>query len=256
MGYEPTEPCPIKTPCKNFKLECVVVCDRYHDFLSHTLPSNKFLFDRMVVVTSFEDKETQKICEFYHVKCIKTDDINSRKGEFCKGKAINVGLKELDMDGWVLHSDADMWYPPQTRLLLQQAELDKTMIYGCDRFIVTGKQAWNDFLEQPKSQHEANAYIHPHAFPIGTRVMHDFAGGFVPLGFTQLWFPLISGIMTYPEDHSNAGRGDTIFSQNWPRSKRGFLPEIIGYHLESTDSKMAANWSGRITSPFTLKEKE
>jgi hypothetical protein len=256
MGYEPTEPCPIKTPCKDFKLECVVVCDKFSDLLSQTLPNNKFLFDKMVVITAPEDKLTRKICEFHHVQCIPTDELNSRWGEFHKGKAINVGLDALDKDGWVIHTDADMWYPPQTRILLQQAELDPTMIYGCDRFIVKGKQAWNDFLEKPVLQHEANAYIHLNAFPIGTRVMHDFAQGWLPIGFMQLWHCIGSGVYTYPTEHTTAGRGDTIFSQKWPRAKRGFLPELVGYHLEAIDAGLAKDWAGRTSSPFTLKQSE
>src|SRR5208337_1497513 len=127
-------------------------------------------------------------------------------------------------------------------ILLEQANLDTSMLYGCDRFIVQGKQAWNDFLEAPKLQHEANAYIHLGAFPLGTRVMHDFAGGYLPIGFMQLWHPIGSNVNTYPEEHSTAGRGDTVFSQKWIRAKRGFLPEIIGYHLESEDAGMAKNW--------------
>ncbi len=254
MGYEP-EPCPLP-PCEHFKIECVVVCDQYSDFLSQTIHTNKFLFDKLVVVTSPEDKKTRKLCEFHHVHCIPTDELNSRWGEFHKGKAINIGLEALDCDGWVLHSDADMWYPPQTRLLLEQAQLDRSMIYGCDRFIVKGKQAWNDFIEQPGLQHEANAYIHLNAFPIGTRVMHDFAGGWVPIGYFQLFHPSGSGISEYPQGHKDAGREDTLFAQKWPRAKRGFLPEIVGYHLESLDSTMSANWNGRTTAPFTLKPSE
>jgi hypothetical protein len=63
---------------KDFKLEAVIVCDQYSDFLRCTLPHNKTLFDRIVVVTSPEDRATQKICEFYHVECVKTDALQSR----------------------------------------------------------------------------------------------------------------------------------------------------------------------------------
>lgn len=32
--------------------------------------------------------------------------------------------------------------------------------------------------------------------------------------------------------------------------KRGFIPEVTAYHLESEDAPMAINWQGRKTKPF------
>ncbi len=83
-------------PDPDFKIEAVVVCDRYSDFLRCTLPANKHLFDRIVVVTSAEDRDTQRICEFHHVECVQTDALNSRWNKFCKGAGINEGLSRLD----------------------------------------------------------------------------------------------------------------------------------------------------------------
>ncbi len=147
-------------PDPDFKVEAVLVCDRYSDFLRCTLPANKHLFDRIVVVTSAEDRDTQRICEFHHVECVKTDALNSRWNRFCKGAGINEGLSRLDRDAWVVHLDADIWLPPQTRLLLQNANLDPSMIYGIDRFSVKGYAQWDSFLEMPSLQHECDAYVH------------------------------------------------------------------------------------------------
>jgi len=244
-------------PDLDFSIEAVVVCDRYHDFLRCTLPQNKFHFDRMVVVTSPEDRETQRICEFYHVECVPTDMLNSRWKKFCKGAGINVGLARLAKSNWVVHLDADIWLPPLTRRLLANANLCKRMIYGIDRFVVQGYRGWDRFLELPKLQHECNSYIHlNNAFPVGTRIMQDFAGGYIPIGFFQLWNPAVSGIRKYPEGHTNAGREDTLFPQQWPRSLRGFIPELVAYHLESSDSAFGANWNGRKTAPFTFEGAE
>jgi hypothetical protein len=238
-------------PCKEFKMEAVIVCDKYHDFLRETLPHNKTLFDRVVVVTSYEDKETQRVCEFYHVKCVKTDVLQTRHGEFHKAKGINEGLKELEMTGWVAHLDADMWLPVLTREILKRANLDITMVYGIDRFVVKGMKEWIKFKQDIRLQHEAETYIHMDAFPLGTRVMQGL-GGYAPIGFFQYWNPIGSNVFDYPAEHGTAARTDVRFAQLWPRAKRGFIPEIIGYHLESVDAHMAANWSGRTTKSFTL----
>lgn len=155
MTYVP--PCPPEPPCqpKPFSCEAVVICDKYHDFLGKTLPHNKYLFNKIVVVTSPEDKQTQRICEHWHVECVKTDALNTRWGKLCKGAGINAGLEKLNLNGWAVHM---------------------------------------------------------------------------------------------------AGREDTVFSQYWPRRERALIPEIVGYHLESDDASMAANWNGRVTAPFEYRD--
>ena len=42
-----------------------------------------------------------------------------------------------------------------------------------------------------------------------------------------------------------------VFAKMWPRARRALIPEVVGYHLESTDASMSANWYGRKTAPFT-----
>ena len=77
-------------PDPDFKIEAVVVCDRYSDFSRCTLRANKHLSrPHPVVVTSPEDRDTQRICEFHHVRVLGTDLLNSRWNKFCKGAGIN-----------------------------------------------------------------------------------------------------------------------------------------------------------------------
>jgi hypothetical protein len=253
VSYETHMPAPpvVDASPKPFKIECVIVCDKYADFLAQTLPHNKFLFDKIVVVTSYEDKDTRKLCEYLHVQCIPTDVLESRRGHFRKGAGINVGLEALKGDSWVVHQDADLYLPPQTRLILENADLDPTMIYGIDRFLVKGYEKWAEFQGKPRLQHECETYIHLESgFPVGTRVQHQFKGGYVPIGFWQLFSPTGSGITRYPEGHTDAGREDTLFSSQWPRRRRGFIPEIVGYHLESENASNGMNWGGRQSAPF------
>jgi hypothetical protein len=240
-----------------FALKAVIVCDKYDDFLRQTIPENKFHFDRVVVVTSHEDYATRRVCEFYHVECIPTDELNTRKKQFCKGTGVNVGLKALGIDDakeheWFLHLDADIWLPPQTRSLLAWANLDKEQLYGIDRFMVRGQEEWHRFREKEilDLQHEDYTWVHADTFPIGTRVCAY--GGYVPLGFFQMWNPVASGVKAYPQGHTTAAREDIIFATNWPRAKRTSIPELIGYHLESKDAAHASNWGGRKSARFNI----
>ena len=232
------------------KLEAVVTCVNYGDFLAHTLPYNKFLFDSLVVVTAPEDKLTRRVCEFHHVKCVLTDKFQSHWGKFCKGAGINVGLAELERSDWVMQLDADIALPPMFRRVLETADLDKSCLYGVDRFMVPSFDAWTQFMACPALQHENGSWLHPTAFQLGTRVWLPHAGGYVPIGFFQMWNAASGLGASYPDRHATAARGDIQFAGLWPRSKRHMIPEIIAYHLESEAAAHGANWNGRITNQF------
>lgn len=233
------------------KIECVVTSVNYSDFLAETLPHNRVLFDRMVVVTAPEDKETRRVCEFWNVSCIPSDVFQTRWGRFCKGAGINVGLAELDRDAYLLHLDADILLPPLTRKHLEMIQPDPAFIYGIDRHICRGGNEWREFMALPQLQHENHTWVHLDKFPMGTRLCPEAAGwGYIPVGFFQLWHAS-SGILTYPENHNDAARGDTAFAMQWPRLKRGLIPEIVGYHLESLPNGKGNNWSGRVSAPFS-----
>lgn len=252
MSYYPGPPPPPST--NTYKLECVIVCNGYADFLAHTLPLNKHYFDNLIVVTAPEDKDTIRICDTYGVTYHATDALRSRWGEFCKGAAINEGLEKLDRDAWLLHLDADIVLPAHFRKTLVVADLDKSMIYGCDRFECKSYEQWQRFHGKPEPPIAGNGvFIHTtHApFKLGTRVQFPDAGGWIPIGFFQLWHAA-SGHLVYPNGHTNAGREDSLFPKLWPRAKRALIPEIIAYHLESEDAVMAVNWSGRKTKPFQM----
>jgi hypothetical protein len=126
-------------------MEAVLVCDRYSDFLT------LYAAGQQTFVRPHRGGHLRGRSRYAaHLRvspreCIKTDALNSRWNRFCKGAGINEGLSRLDRDAWVVHLDADIWLPPQTRLLLQNANLDPCMIYGIDRFCVKGYAQWDRF---------------------------------------------------------------------------------------------------------------
>ena len=81
------------------KIEGVIICVDYSDFLSETLSSNRSLFDKLVVVTSLTDQKTKTLCDFYNVECVQTDVFYKGAAPFNKGLGINEGLKKLKDNG-------------------------------------------------------------------------------------------------------------------------------------------------------------
>jgi len=234
------------------KIEAVTVCVNYSDFLAHTLPHNKNHFNKIVIVTDTKDIATKKVCDFYNVMCVQTDVFYENGNKINKGKGINEGLKHLDMDGWVVHLDADIYLPPLTRSILENLELDNKTIYGIDRMMCPSYKDWMNFIDNPSLLHEGWIYVHPTAFPMGVRIAEYKGKGWEPIGFFQMWNPKGSGVFEYPKEHGAVDRSDVIFAKKFPRSKRQLLPEIISIHIDSEQAHMGKNWSGRQTIKFSL----
>jgi len=236
-------------------LKAVTTSVNNADFLAHTAPLNRRWFDRFVVVTAPEDQATQRVCKAWNIECVVTDVFRSHWGEFRKGKGVNRGLASLGIgpQDWLVHLDADIILPGSFRHSLEVAQLDPHMVYGVDRIEFKSYQQFQTWYGKPTPLRD-NMFIdvsHVDGARIGTRVAFDHHSGYVPIGFFQLW-NAASGVHSYPEGHQNAGREDTLFAAQWPRAKRGFIPEIMVYHLESEDAPMAVNWKKRVTKPFAI----
>jgi hypothetical protein len=236
---------------KDFFIEAVVCCVNHGDFLAHTLPLNKNHFDKLVIVTAPEDAVTRQVCKYYGVETVLTDKFRSRWGEFCKGAGINEGLRKLSKRSWILHMDADIVVPPHFRETLTEANLDTQCIYGVDRFCFPDYRSFQKFYGRPELHTEGPFVNVVHGgVPLGTRVSFKTQGGYLPIGFFQL-FHADSGNLVYPEGHQDSSREDLQFPAKWPRSKRGFIPEILVYHVESEpNQQMGINWRKRTTKPF------
>lgn len=233
-------------------LECLTVCVNYADLLAHTLPANRQMFDRMIVVTTPEDKATQSVCDYYHTECIQTDIFHRDGDSLNKGAAIDLGLSHLSRQGWVLHLDADIYLPPKTRFILGNLQLNEQHLYGCDRLMVTSHAAWLEFLARPRPIQEGWVFVHLDAFPIGVRIAEyaNADAGYTPIGYFQLWHPRGSGVQGYPTTHGYVDRTDVLHAKRWPRNRRELLPEIVAIHLDSEAAQMGTNWQGRRTRQF------
>lgn len=231
------------------KLEAVVVCYNYADFLAHTLPENLQHLDRLVVVTHPDDKATQQLCNKYSVDYIATTVFHDDGDKLNKGRAINLGLSHLRHDGWLLSLDADILLPHRLKEMLYHARLDSKNIYGADRLNVLSYDNWFANKHKTVPQHQWRFMVTPQAeFPLGSRLLHK-EYGYCPIGYFQLWHSSMA--KRFPIVNGSAEHSDVLFSVQWPRQNRILLPEFFVYHLESDPkAKMGANWTGRTTKPF------
>lgn len=245
---------------KNKKIEAITYCYNYSDFLSEVISDNKQHFDNYIIVTAKEDKKTIQLCDLHNVMCITLDHKKYKKEDF-RGHCLNYALENLKYNDWVINLDADIWLPPRTRSLLESKHLEAHKIYGVDRLMCNSYKDWINFKKNPKI-HEGWIYMHLDAFKMGVRNV-GYGGklgecqGYIPIGFFQLWNIKGSGIKKYPLTHEKRNGGDridTIHAKRWAPKDRGFIPEIVTVHLDSSeDSEMGANWdNGRKTPYFGL----
>lgn len=238
---------------KKRKIEAITVCVGYADFLRWTMPFNKNLFDRFVVVTMPHDIETQKVCEFWHVETVITDSFHQNGDAFNKANGINAGLSRLSLNDWVVHLDADIFLPPRSGQILKTLPLNPKKLYSIDRINCKSFDSFLAFLEQPEAQHPNNGLMVFNAFENGSRLLDLDSDGWLPIGYFQMWNPLVSEVLTYPNQHGAADRTDVLFTRRWTRENRELLPELVAVHLESEECAMGANWKGRKTKYFGIK---
>lgn len=235
----------------DLKVEAVITCVNYGDFLEHTLPENMELLDRVVVVTSTSDKRTQALCQRYGVDCYDTEIWHDEGASFSKGRGINLGISHLRHEGYILHMDADILLPHNFRSMLRRSKLDPKCIYGADRLNISGFDKYIALKNEDRlhPQFQYHCLVAPNGgMSLGSRLVHG-AYGYTPIGFFQLWHSSEKRI--YPIVHGSAEHSDVLFAVQWPREKRILLPEFFVYHLESEkDQQMGVNWHGRKSKEF------
>lgn len=236
-------------------LEAITVSVNYADFLAETARHNRHLFDRWIIVTSPEDKDTIEVCRKYSLQCFPFDELQMGKGTLNKGKAISWGLLQIPSGRWVVHLDGDIVLPTDARHTLEKIKLDQACIYGIDRFSIQSWEEWKKF--------EATGYLQfqhgyrmvtfpPTAGELSCRIYND-QFGYLPIGFFQLFYHGMQDglpLRDYPHTNSDAAHSDSKFALQWPEKNRRLLPDLLCIHLESERVPFGSNWNGRTTKPF------
>ena len=169
-------------------LEAVTVCVDYSDFLAETIPSNRPHLDRWIIVTSPDDHATLDLCHDHNLEVVATRDFYRGGEPFNKGRAIERGLGMLGHHDWLLHLDADIALPGDFRESLDDADLDPACIYGVDRIMVQGYDAWTRLKGRGFLRRSWHCTVSHRDFPVGTR-WADTRYGYVPIGFFQTLEP-------------------------------------------------------------------
>ena len=242
-----------KPSLRGRSLEAVIVCVDYSDFLEETLHRNKVAFDHVVVVTTHEDKATQRVCRHNNIDPVLTDAFFHDGAPFCKAAGINVGLAHLRYSDWILHLDADILLPHDFRNQLWNASLQRDCIYGADRQNVVGREAYEALVSSYHFRHlyRDKFVVKLPELDLGARLVHaEF--GYAPIGFFQLFNGafIAQHHLKYPVNQRNAERSDVQFALQWKRANRHLLPTTSVFHLESENSKQGTNWNGRRTREF------
>lgn len=223
-------------------LECIMICINYSDFLKHTLPLNKKHFNKIVVVTTVDDIDTQKICSINNVNICYTNRVYENGAKFNKGKALNDGIKLLDKRDWVVITDADMIMNDNLRNGLESENLNNECIYGTSRYMCPNSFEWSIYL---KDKSRINTWKHQ-------KRNIDIGVGFFQLVNVKSSI-LRNNDKWYNEKWGHAGRSDRFFLRLWPCEMRQRLNYPL-IHLDTNDSSMGTNWNGRITNKFVLND--
>jgi hypothetical protein len=121
---------------KERKNEAIIVCVGFSDFLEITYPLNKDKFDNILVVTTEQDKETQKYCLENKVNFLITDKFYKDNALFNKGLAISTAIQHLKYKDVITILDSDIVLPDNFKEKLNIQNFDNNKFYGAGRHFI------------------------------------------------------------------------------------------------------------------------
>lgn len=230
------------------RIEAVVACVGFGDYLDSTLPSLLPLVDDVVVYTAADDSETLGVCVRWGVRPIQAEAHKAGGQLFDKAAAINHALQYLRRDGWLLTTDADIVWPANARRLLERAELDQLCLYGMDRLDLLGWTHWAAWVTGQSVGPDHGVLM---GLPTGARWGGRFLGldgcGWLPAGYGQLWHSRVWADYAWAPG-CDADGADMLHARRWPRAKRVLIPELVLLHLLAEARQVGRDWHGRTTA--------
>lgn len=234
------------------KLDIVIVCVGYDDYLNITLPYAVANSDACYVVTTKDDTKTADVVLEHGARLIISDRLKEAGAPFAKGKGINDALEQIKPTDWVLVMDADILLHKAFKKNLFSKIINPGVLYYTRRWGARDYRQLPNFLEDFRNEFSWEELFKLYA----NKRQASFEGRYgndlecFPFGYFQL-FNVNSKALRgrrkiYPEESSTAEHDDKNFgTMVYPEEKRVCLPlpEFDVIHLPH--GRFQENWRGR-----------
>lgn len=229
-------------------LNLLITCVNYSDYLSDTLNHNIHIFDKLYIVTTSEDKETNKIIEQFNsirnniiplYTNIFFEDGPWGKTHFNKGGALNFGLSNIEHKDWIIIGDADIIYP--SNIINQLPNLEIDCMHGMYRYKIFKREEISLAIQSYQTEEKYDMYLNNAIIQYGQR-KHGIIGYCQLFNFSSI---CIKDGFSYPQGPT-AFAVDTIFSRGYFPRKYRRLHKNYCLHL----GEACKNWKGRVTKQW------
>lgn len=192
------------------------------DLLNITLPYNRHHFTEIMVVTTYEDAETIRVCEENDARVFCTREFYARGEHFNKWAALEKGLDAYGRHGLMAIMDCDVLWPRIIQLTDRQYE--KGCLYSPTRYI------WSDVTQPIPYEDWWDNCLKYRDFQFAgyTQIFHASDEHLPRCGY---WHQV---------DWLHAGGADSAFQALWPACNRK-RPGWSVLHL----GQPGQNWCGR-----------
>ena len=202
-------------------MRAITVSVEYDDILSITLPYNRHHFSAVMVVTSHDDKATQKVALENEAQVFCTDAFYDDGAHFNKWKALEQALDQFGRQDWLCLMDSDILWPkfiPPMYLEFGTLTTPQRYIHADPTQPVSLEQHWSKLPLFPE---------------------REFAG------YSQIFHaedPVLPAAPWHEVNWSHAGGADSFFQKLWADDKKK-RPDWKVVHIGNPGS----NWCGRAT---------
>lgn len=201
-------------------MRAAIVCVDYGDILNITLPYNRHHFTEVLIVTTPQDDETQRVAERNGAKVHMTRAFYEGGALFNKWKGLEEGLSGFGRHGLLALMDADILWPREV-----PRNFEPGYLYGPHRYL------WTDprIPVPPENVWRHLQRYRDYEFP----------------GYSQIFYaddPVLPFAPWHETNWTHAGGADSAFQNLWPSERKVRLPWPT-LHLGTPWD----NWAGRVS---------